>query len=339
MFRLMCKSRTRNIRRMIFSAMTAFAILVQALSVSFESEAASTYPGGTISWNIRHGDALTMSADSFSGSSYSPSNYNYVPVQGYPNGTTVTIGDPGIPLLITFNNEIPAYSRIDISLWFAVDHGSVSSSHPSFYFMSGDLSNPDACFDYNASVRYHNFTSNEMAFIFQFTFWLQQPIEVIAIEGLQLQFTFPATSSGDIRLAFIPQTTISYEAVGGSSIDILNDIKNNTQGTIDAVNDQTQEVTQGYDNSQTVNDNEQLAGAMQDYDDSQSAAVGDSTGYIDDVSFFDPSSSAQVMSGITLTGSFLQSLFENLGQWGAVVMVSLSLTFGLMLVGWFKFRK
>ena len=184
MIRLMCKSRTRKIRRMIFSAMTAFAILVQALSVSFESEAASTYPGGTVSWNIRYGDALTMSADSFSGASYPSSNNNFVPVQAYPNGTTVTIGDPGIPLLITFDNEIPAYSRVDISLWFLVEHGSVSSSHPSFYFMSGDLSNPDACFDYNASVRYNDFSSNMRAFIFQFSFWLEQPIEVIALEGL-----------------------------------------------------------------------------------------------------------------------------------------------------------
>ena len=348
MIRLMCNSRTRKIRRMIFSAMTAFAILVQALSVSFESDAASTYVGGDIIFSpgSNWSGPLSISSDVFDGADYPASNTITSNFSGMTvNGTEIgSIGTSGVAnsgeLNIYFNREIPANSRIDVSLWLYIDTWKVSNSPPNYSYFSAYLENPDAVFDYNCSVSWHDFTQTGRAFKFNFSFWLQQEVEMISMYNFQLGFYFsPKVDSGVVSARIITQTTISYTPISDAYGDVLDQIEQNTGQTTDAINNQTQQVTVGYDNSQIVNDNQQLADAMQDYDNSQSAAVGDSTGYIDDVSFFDPSSSAQVMSGITLTGSFLQSLFENLGQWGAVVMVSLSLTFGLMLVGWFKFRK
>lgn len=105
------------------------------------------------------------------------------------------------------------------------------------------------------------------------------------------------------------------------------------------IKEQTDTLTNGFDNSGMIDTNAQLSGAIDDYDKNQDAITNDSVGFIDAVEFFNPSNSPPILAGITLCGSFLQSLFVNLGDWSSVVLVSLSLTFGLMLVGWFKFRK
>lgn len=102
---------------------------------------------------------------------------------------------------------------------------------------------------------------------------------------------------------------------------------------------QTDELTTGFNNSGMDSSNTALSGALTEYDNLEKEATDQSVGFIDDVSFFDPSSQVQLMTCITYCSSWLQSLFVALGDWSILVMVSLSLTLGLMLVGWFKYRK
>lgn len=344
MFRLICKSRTRKIRRMIFSVMTAFAILVQALSASFESNAARpSYHGGDVIAVVLNATGNPLVSVMRSDGGYSPiSTYATLKNSVLPtsrNSFTIDTLSFHLSSVIPVNSDIYVY--FGIKIW--VQNGGSNSTSVSYRDCSFSFSNPLSTY-MGGSVNVYDSPDEYSREVF-FSLHCQNPgysISSILLESLKIYYDATFFNSGYEGVGYVylmDCRVISYPIDTNPNASVLEDIRDNTGATTDAINDQTQQVTEGYDNSQTTNDNQQLADAMQDYDNSQSAAVGDSTGYIDDVSFFDPSSSSQVMSGITLTGSFLQSLFENLGQWGAVVMVSLSLTFGLMLVGWFKFRK
>lgn len=335
MIRLMCKSRTRNIRRMIFSLMTALAIMVQALSYSFQVDATASsdyhYLGGTIVWTQNSWSPITieLTADSFnpddnsSSSDYAAQNISHI------GSFTSSLGAGSVGQHIYLNQSVPSGSWVYGSLYLLLRFSDISDI--TFLSCEVSLNQPVGVDSFSASITPYDFNSpsDRLCFIFNFRFHTDLELDSIDFDHLQINYSGNASSSGVMRFQILRQTRLYYILDSDYADDsMLSEIEQNTDTIID-----------GYDNSQITNDNQQLSDAMQDYDNSQAAAVGDSTGYIDDVSFFDPSSSAQVMSGITLTGSFLQSLFENLGQWGAVVMVSLSLTFGLMLVGWFKFRK
>lgn len=102
---------------------------------------------------------------------------------------------------------------------------------------------------------------------------------------------------------------------------------------------QTDQLTNGYDNSSMSSDNTRLNDQISQYDQAQESATNTSVSNIDAAEFINPSSNASVFAAMTFSASFLQSLYNNLGDFGIVVMVSLSLCLGLMLVGWFKYRK
>lgn len=102
---------------------------------------------------------------------------------------------------------------------------------------------------------------------------------------------------------------------------------------------QTDDLTNGYDNSSMSDDNTRLNDQIAQYDQAQESATNTSVSNIDAAEFINPSSNASVFAAMTFSASFLQSLYNNLGDFGIVVMVSLSLCLGLMLVGWFKYRK
>ena len=327
MIRLMCKSRTRKIRRMIFSAMTAFAILVQALSFSFRSDAKTLSLSGSAT---AQGSEMIIITSRTVTPIYSTTDgtqfVNQYTTSGYAifsfSNSVMDFRGTGYSGLSfsftksTYNMSLPVNSRLNGDPYFAVgpykSFRSISDFTPIIYDSSVVIPIEDPPPIYSL--------------FFVLPFYCLSTTDNLPVFSLSYDYSCTVT---DVSR---PNSSVTAQDIKDQTSSINNQIAQETE-------EQTDSLTNGYDNSQITDDNQQLAGAMQDYDNSQSAAVGDSTGYIDDVSFFDPSSSAQVMSGITLTGSFLQSLFENLGQWGAVVMVSLSLTFGLMLVGWFKFRK
>lgn len=107
------------------------------------------------------------------------------------------------------------------------------------------------------------------------------------------------------------------------------------------IQNQTNTLTNGYDNSSMTSDNTRLNDQISQYDSAQEDATNTSVSNIDAAEFYDPSASApvSVLMGMTLGSDFLYMLFEHLGDFSIPIMVSLSLCLGLMLVGWFKYRK
>ena len=150
---------------------------------------------------------------------------------------------------------------------------------------------------------------------------------------------------------YLMDCRVSYAPINDNpNGDVLKDIRNNTSNTTDAVNNQTTTITNniknqtdtmtnGYDNSSMSDDNTRLNDQIAQYDQAQESATNTSVSNIDAAEFINPSSNTSVFAAMTFSASFLQSLYNNLGDFGIVVMVSLSLCLGLMLVGWFKYRK
>lgn len=104
------------------------------------------------------------------------------------------------------------------------------------------------------------------------------------------------------------------------------------------IKNQTDTMTNGYDNSSMSSDNTRLNDQISQYDQAQEETTNKSTAYIDGAQFVNPFDNATVLASVTFATSFLQSLFMNLDIWQLVVTVSLCLVLALMLVGWFKFR-
>lgn len=121
------------------------------------------------------------------------------------------------------------------------------------------------------------------------------------------------------------------------------DIQNQTNSINNNITQQTQQqtntLTGGYDDAGMEDSNAALSGSINDYDQKESQITDQATSFIDGVEFIDLSSQVQLLTGITFASSFLQSLFVSLGDWGILVVFSLSITLAFMLIGWFKFRR
>lgn len=101
---------------------------------------------------------------------------------------------------------------------------------------------------------------------------------------------------------------------------------------------QTNTLTNGFDNSSMNNANASLSSSLTGYDQKEGQVLNQGISYIDGATFIKPSSNATILASISFCTSWLQSLFVNLGDWSLLVTVSLSLSLGLMLIGWFKYR-
>lgn len=124
----------------------------------------------------------------------------------------------------------------------------------------------------------------------------------------------------------------------GTDLSINQSIDSLGTGVVDAIHQQTDTVTNGYDNSGMNSSNDKLSSSLTEYDNTESQVMDQSVQYIDAVTFFDPTMHLQLMSCITYTSTFLQNLFVALGDWSVLVLIALSLAFALMLIGWFKYR-
>lgn len=145
---------------------------------------------------------------------------------------------------------------------------------------------------------------------------------------------FGSTAVGES--SYIPPTTV--KASFGYKFSSLKIYSYDLQ-QYNELQKQTDSLENGYDNSSMTDDNTRLNNQIDQYDQAQESATNTSVSNIDAAEFINPSSNTSVFAAMTFSASFLQSLFNNLGDFGIVVMVSLSLCLGLMLVGWFKYRK
>lgn len=154
--------------------------------------------------------------------------------------------------------------------------------------------------------------------------------QVSAGSGSQIM-AYYRYSSSDTN-AIQEQTASINSNVSSQAAGINNKIAQETQR-------QTAEVTSGYDSSGMESTNSSLSSSLTDYDEKENQITDQSVGYIDGAAFISPSSNATLLTSISFTASWLQSLFVALGDWSLLVTISLSLALGLMLIGWFRFRR
>lgn len=319
--------------------LSVLLVMVLAVSFSVPVEAAGwTYVSGDVTGTINN---MTSSAfaTSFSGGSYSP----LLPYHTGSNSLGKGLIKITIPELNYYLKQaIPGNSKICVEFGFRVwfQHSSVNVDSVSFYDLDMILDNP------YSSIRLSTVqaqVSGAFDRLFRTELYFDSPasVSMVNIHDLELWVTLDSNySSGNTVYVYPGYFRVSYYPINDNpNAGVLEQIKNNTNATKDAVNSQTDTLANGYDNSGMENSNTALSGSMNDYHERESQVTDQATSFIDGVEFIDLSAQAQLLTGITFASSFLQSLFVSLGDWGILVIFSLSVTLAFMLVGWFKFRR
>ncbi len=158
-----------------------------------------------------------------------------------------------------------------------------------------------------------------------------------ALAGADLSDAFTLVFHCFVSAAEISICSTSYNISSSASVIAFFMIPARSRMPISRTRQDT--LTNGYDNSSMASDNSTLSSSISEYEDAQAGAMDESNGYIDSVEYTDVSSHANLISAIAFSGSWLQALFTNLGDFSYLIIISLSFVFGLMLVGWLKYRK
>lgn len=255
------------------------------------------------------------------------------------------------------NKTIPAGARLHINLglrYWAATSNNVNAESLTFVKFKASFNNPASYVSASPywSVReYIKTGSFDKEAYFNISIVTQEPISSINLTDVGAQISVEGSEDTYRIWLYLMDCRVQYELIDDNpNGDVLKDIRTNTNNTINAVNQQTTTITNniqnqtdtmtnGYDNSSMSDDNTRLNTQIAQYDQAQESATNTSVSNIDAAEFINPSSNTSVFAAMTFSASFLQSLYNNLGDFGVVVMVSLSLCLGLMLVGWFKYRK
>lgn len=161
------------------------------------------------------------------------------------------------------------------------------------------------------------------------------------------KFTYSYTTSLFDAYYASDKASLSVADLNNQTNSINSNLNQATQNQTNSINNnlnqatqnQTNTLTGGYDNSGMEATNRQLASSIASYDQAEANITDQSVDYIDAVTFFDPSTHLQLMTAVTFVSTFLQNLFVAIGDWSVLVMISLSIAFALMLVGWYKYRR
>lgn len=327
---------------------TLLLVVCMSVSFSFCSEAATTvnneallYLGGVDGyWSVQGGDSgisilsQGMRANAFKTPDFSHDSW-LVPCTS--------------DLTVFLSSSIPANSRIYVSfsysLYFfdaSVNPWGEASGSLSLYSHNIDVGNPSVSL-MDSSVSFSPVKSPFLGGRFYYNLCLDSSVVVNRLDFIKfssdMEFIPYKANKYAMEIAF-DYLSVTYEPINDNpNGDVLNKIEQNTNQTNQSINNQTNELTNGFDNSGLNADNNKLSGSLGEYDQAQGQVTDQSVGFIDGATFIDPTKNAGVLASITFTASWLQSLFVNIGDWSVLVVVSLSISFALMLVGWFKYRK
>lgn len=120
-------------------------------------------------------------------------------------------------------------------------------------------------------------------------------------------------------------------------------IQNKLQSVQDGINNKLQSVqdtlTGGYNSGGIDSENDELASALDDLDQSEQEVIGEVSGYLEDFEYpsFE-SAPVGILSAIGFFGSFLQAIFLNMGDFGLIITFSLTMIFALIIVGYHRIR-
>lgn len=154
---------------------------------------------------------------------------------------------------------------------------------------------------------------------------------------VEFDLTLDASNYSHSSLVSVtPTVEVSYGNNNGSLY--LLGVKSIDVSSIDITN-QTNSLEYGYDKSNTMNDNTNLNEHLDAMDQAEDNITNQGFTNIDNVSMVDVSSSpAMMLTAISFCSSFLQSLFINIGVFSYWVLISLSMTLALIIIGWMRFK-
>lgn len=344
-------------KKTVISIITFICLLVGVLSFSLPVMAASeTYVKGDVFFYTGQTSnsalTVTMKDDgSYTGTSagceYSAYIYSGINQSQQFLGKTVKF---------YLASTIPANSRIHVCMGvkFWAANGNKNASSLDFRKYHCSFNNPAAYDAASARWTVRQYTRegqySKEAFFDLYVDTLA-PVSSLDFYDVGATVSVSGTESTYKMWLYLMDCRVSYTPINDNpNGDVLKDIRSNTNNTTNAVNNQTTTITNniknqtdtmtnGYDNSSMTDDNTRLNNQIAQYDAAQESATNTSVSNIDAAEFVNPSSNASVFAAMTFSASFLQSLYNNLGDFSIVIMVSLSLCLGLMLVGWFKYRK
>lgn len=96
------------------------------------------------------------------------------------------------------------------------------------------------------------------------------------------------------------------------------------------------QIMNGYDNSGMNSTNQKLGGSMSDYEEKEQELLGSVQGHIDDFEYQDPF--AQFTAPLADFSFFLTGIYTGLGAFNIPIAFSLTLSIGLICIGWYRFR-
>lgn len=118
--------------------------------------------------------------------------------------------------------------------------------------------------------------------------------------------------------------------------DIATAAQEGIENIIDAGHEDTETITDGYDNSHISSDNDRLSGSLDEYDAAEDDLMQDVNDAINDVDFsIDLTSFSAVIS--TISG-FLQECYENSGNFKIVINLSLLVSLASCVIGLYRFK-
>lgn len=241
-------------------------------------------------------------------------------------------------------------SKSDVILGVTVK-GSTPVQYSTFYSWTNSADfNPSHTYCFYVDLSPLSYTGSNIYF-------LEEDIYFLNVGGIKYKLS--DFDNAEVNKFFIPGDRISsaysfswepYCAIYGNTMESANgyvhfDLNYSiydygpSGDTQNHIANQTDQLTNGYDSSSITSSNNALSGSIAEFTGAESQITDQSFGFIDQVQFYDLNMQPQLLACITFCSSWLQSLFVNIGDWGILVMVSLSLGFGLMLIGWFKYRR
>lgn len=160
------------------------------------------------------------------------------------------------------------------------------------------------------------------------------------LDALWNQFAGEFTNMFAAWQAHTNAIVAAIQAIGiqaGDGIQNIIDAGHNDADQIQENQDKnTDTITGGYDNSQITGDNDKLSDSMNQYDQAEDNLMNDVNGAIDDVDFnLDLTSFSSIIQ--TVSG-FLQSCYENSGNFKIVINLSLLVSLASCVIGLYRFK-
>lgn len=117
---------------------------------------------------------------------------------------------------------------------------------------------------------------------------------------------------------------------------IINNNDKNTTNIINNNNDNTDKLVNGYDNNSMLENNDKLAGKLDEYEKLEDELLSDTKDNLNNFQFENPFLSFNaVMSDISY---ILTSIYNGLGSFNIPIAFSMTLTISMLCIGWYRFK-